>query len=187
MQQDLLINEDISDTESPKDHLEEISDKGSTQILRSPEGISDGAEEERLEASLEVENRQVEVVMPTEEEEDCGEDEIIDMEMTDRSLELEKDVKTIGMGTLVSISERRRGTILVSGTICVTGEEKIEIRNEFGVSLWSKGILGEDFSQEVVKIKDMKIKDSGWLWFPAVCWRDERCQHYEIFLSTSES
>ena len=50
------------------------------------------------------------------------------------------------------------------------------------MSLWSKGILGEDFSQEVVKVKDMKIKDNGWLWFPAVCWRDEKCQHYGVFL-----
>ena len=145
----------------PKDHKEVISSAGCTELLRSPEETV----EKRLEASLEVENRQEETVKPTDwsgemEEEECGE-----------------AVKTIGMGTLVSISERRRGTILVSGTICVTGKAEIEIRNEIGESLWSKGILGEDYSQEVVK-----IKYDGWLWYQSVCWRDERGQHYGIFL-----
>ena len=62
--EDFLLNEEvISDAESPSDHLEEILNTRSTELLRSPEETPDAilpetlkAGEERLEASLELGN-----------------------------------------------------------------------------------------------------------------------------------
>ena len=75
----------------PKDHLEEISNAGVTELLRSPEGIPEEALEKRLEASLEIENRQEEMVKTTDwseemEEEEYGGEEILSKEtLTDFS------------------------------------------------------------------------------------------------------
>ena len=168
LQQDFLIDEEvISDTESPKDHLEEISDTRSTEVLRSPEEISDEAGEGRLEASLEVENRQEETSKLIDWNEEMEEEEFGGEEI-------------IGKGELYSILGikeyilgcRRSVRKMVGGTISVT-KKSIMIRSETGEILWDKEILGEKYRNE-----DVKLVGGGWI--STVYWKEETGKEYGL-------
>ena len=151
----------------------------STELLRSPEETPEAilpetleAGEERLEASLELENRQVEVMKTfdwseeREKEEDCGGEEMVRETNLQETTDYGRKSEEIGMGELVSISRKQRGKTLVKGTVSVT-KTKIEIKSNTGEFLWNKNIFGEEYRKENVKIMGFPL-------FPGVCWTDEQ-------------
>ena len=196
LRQDFLINEEIiSDPESPKDHLE---------LLRSPEETPDArlsetleAGEERLEASLELSNRQVEDVKTidwsedVDKEEDSGDEEIrqVSIEQVDDG-DLEEATlpgestdwsETIGLGMLLSISERR-GDYLEEGIVSVTKDSLIEIKSEAEPRSTIK--MGkEKHRKEQVYFRGCSRFSPG---FPGVCWTNDEGKEFGLIFKTKE-
>ena len=138
-----------------------------------------------MEASLELENRQVEAMKTfdwseeREKEEDCGGEEMVKETNLQETTDYERKSEEIGMGELVSISRKQIGRTLVEGTVSVT-KTKIEIKSNTEKLLWNKNILGEEYRKENVKIRGFPL-------FPGICWTDEQGKDYGlIFTHTTD-
>ena len=149
---DFSLNNEVDDSEA-----------GSPQQLRLPEVTADGhvslgGGEERLEASLEGEKREVETVSR--------------MESTDWSQDMEK--MKIGEGARVSWPESDQifPTFWEEGTVWVLEGGQIEIRSKIDKCLlWKKEILAdEEYWKESGKQEDK-----------CVCWMNKSKRYGIIF------